>query len=213
MLTLVTGDDLVFAALLLRVEQIAADRERRPARSDRPAPELDRRRCGPVSLDPHAANDAVAFGSAKAWPLDSRDARSLKTGATAIPSRGQWRARSSPRWRRGNSAVPPERRAPPAARRRFASARTPPACRGLPPQAAATAGCCRLRQESFLGSRCPPPRELRDAVAGDAVGPHERKCAAGDDERHDQRGPARSRRKTALTTAHATRASGKPGSP
>ena len=65
----VAGDDLVVAALLLGVEEVAADREGRPARSDRPAPQLDRRRRGPVGLDPHAANDAVALGSAKAGPV------------------------------------------------------------------------------------------------------------------------------------------------
>ena len=48
------------------------DREGRPARSDRPAPQLDRRRRGPVGLDPHAANDAVAMRSAKAGPVGSR---------------------------------------------------------------------------------------------------------------------------------------------
>ena len=41
----VAGHDLVLAALLLRVEEIAVDGERRPARPDRPAPQLDRRRC------------------------------------------------------------------------------------------------------------------------------------------------------------------------
>ncbi len=40
----VAGDDLVVTALLLGVEEVAADREGRPARSDRPAPQLDRRR-------------------------------------------------------------------------------------------------------------------------------------------------------------------------
>ena len=67
----VAGDDLVVAALLLGVEQVAAHRERRPAWSDRPAPHLDRRRLRPVGLDPHAANDAVAVGSAKAGPVSS----------------------------------------------------------------------------------------------------------------------------------------------
>src|SRR3989442_4291035 len=62
----VAGDDLVVTALLLRVEEVAADREGRPAWSDRSAPQLDRRRPGPVGLDPHAANDAVPIGSAKA---------------------------------------------------------------------------------------------------------------------------------------------------
>src|SRR2546426_12229436 len=39
----IAGDDLVVAALLLGVEEIAADRERRPARADGPAPQLGRR--------------------------------------------------------------------------------------------------------------------------------------------------------------------------
>ena len=55
----VAGDDLVVTALLLRVDEVAADREGRPARSDRPTPQLDGRRCRPVGVDPHAANDAV----------------------------------------------------------------------------------------------------------------------------------------------------------
>src|ERR1700682_1249127 len=36
----VAGDDLVVTALLLRVEEVAEDREGRPARADRPAPQL-----------------------------------------------------------------------------------------------------------------------------------------------------------------------------
>src|SRR5947209_2009379 len=56
----VAGHDLIVAALFLGVEEIAADREGRPAWSDRLAPQRDRRRLGPVRLDPHAANDAVA---------------------------------------------------------------------------------------------------------------------------------------------------------
>ena len=36
----VAGDDLVVTALLLGVEEVAVDREGRPARSDRPAPQL-----------------------------------------------------------------------------------------------------------------------------------------------------------------------------
>ncbi len=81
----VAGDDLVVAALLLGVEKIAADREGRPARSDRPAPQLDRRRRGPVGLDPHAANDAVALRSAKAGPVGVRrsvDRRIARLGAS-----------------------------------------------------------------------------------------------------------------------------------
>src|SRR3989442_12086644 len=64
----VGGDVLVVTALLLGVDEIATDRERRPARSDRPAPQLDRRRLGPIGLDLDAANDAVAIGSAKPGP-------------------------------------------------------------------------------------------------------------------------------------------------
>ena len=66
---LVTGDDLVFAALLLRVEIIATNGEGRPARSDRPAPQFGRRRRGPIGVDSHIANDAVSIASAKTGPL------------------------------------------------------------------------------------------------------------------------------------------------
>src|SRR5439155_3003537 len=64
----VAGDVLLVTALFLGVDEIATDRERRPARSDRPAPQLDRRRLGPIRLDLDAANDAVATGSAKSRP-------------------------------------------------------------------------------------------------------------------------------------------------
>src|SRR6202030_1377421 len=56
---LITGDNLLATALLLGVEVVAADREGRPARSNRPPPHLDGRRCRPVSLNPHAGDDAV----------------------------------------------------------------------------------------------------------------------------------------------------------
>src|SRR5438093_12114281 len=68
----VAGDVLVVTALLLGVDEIATDRERRPARSDWPPPQLDGRRLGPIGLDPYAANDTVAIGSAKAGPLGVR---------------------------------------------------------------------------------------------------------------------------------------------
>src|SRR5258708_14772702 len=67
---LVAGAALVMTRLLLGVEEVAGDREGRPARSDRPAPQLDRRRAGPVGRDPRAAaSDAVAAGAAKAGPV------------------------------------------------------------------------------------------------------------------------------------------------
>ena len=69
---IVAGDDLLVSALLLGVEQTAGDGERRPARPDRPAPQLDRRRGGPVGFDPDAGDDAVAAGTAKAGPAGAR---------------------------------------------------------------------------------------------------------------------------------------------
>ena len=67
------GDDHLFvAALLLREQQVALDRERRPARPDRPLPHLHRRVGRPVGFDPHAANDAVARRSAESGPFDPR---------------------------------------------------------------------------------------------------------------------------------------------
>ena len=70
---MVGGDDLVFAALLLRVEKVALHREGRDARPDRPAPQLDRRRRCPVGLDANAADDTVAPRPAKAGPLGFRE--------------------------------------------------------------------------------------------------------------------------------------------
>src|SRR5204862_2599249 len=66
---LVAGHDPVFTALLLRVEKVPADREGRPTRSDRPAPQLDRWRRSPVGPDSHAANDPAALGSTKTGPI------------------------------------------------------------------------------------------------------------------------------------------------
>ena len=68
----VRGHDLLLAALLLRVEDVAVDRKRRPARTDRPAPQLFRRRRRPVGGNAHAAHDAVAMAPRK--PGQSSDA-------------------------------------------------------------------------------------------------------------------------------------------
>ena len=80
---LVGRDHFLFTALFLRVEDVAVDGEGGPARSDRPAPQLDRRRLGPVGLDPHAANDGVAIGSAKPGPFDSPDSAARSWQASA----------------------------------------------------------------------------------------------------------------------------------
>src|SRR5262249_56697744 len=63
---------LIVAALLLGIDKAPVDREGRPARSDGTAPQLDRLRPGPVGVDPHAANHAVAPRSPKAGPADAR---------------------------------------------------------------------------------------------------------------------------------------------
>jgi hypothetical protein len=88
----VAGDELLLAELLLRVEAIAVDRERRPARSDRPAPELDRRRLRPVRFDSRAVHDAVAVRAAEAGP------RSL---VRCGDRRVEWRGRGGVAARRG----------------------------------------------------------------------------------------------------------------
>ena len=74
----VARDDLVFAALLLGVDQIAANRERRPARPHRTPPELDRGTRLPIRLDAHAADDTVATRTTEARPLGLDPLRHLE---------------------------------------------------------------------------------------------------------------------------------------
>ena len=71
----VGADDLVLPSLLLRVEDVAGDGERRPAGADRPTPERDRRRGAPIGSDPYSGDDAIAVRTAEARPAD-RDRRS-----------------------------------------------------------------------------------------------------------------------------------------
>ena len=193
----VAGDDLVVAALLLGVEEVAADREGRPARSDRPAPQLDRRRRGPVGLDPHAANDAVAIGSAKAGPVGSRLA-----AARGGECRGRRRS-----WRGGSLG-------PCAAGGVGGAGRLV----GAWPAPLGGLGCCRSRrerrrlvaglgQEPFLGSLRPPPVEVANRpspvmppVRRSVHAPHASRMVATIDAR---RGPSERRR---LATAQATKA-------
>src|SRR6185295_7858889 len=64
----VARDDLVVAALLLRVDEVAVDRERRPSGADLPPPQFNRRRLPPVAFDLQAPDDAVAIRAAEARP-------------------------------------------------------------------------------------------------------------------------------------------------
>ena len=187
MVSRVTGDDLVVAALLLGVEQVAADREGRPARSDRPAPQLDRRRRRPVGLDPRAADDAVAPGSAKAGPVGSRrrccrrgrGCDGLAAGSGLEPCLGSRRCCRS---RRPRSWLAAGSGSGPFVRRLR--------CRGSrSDRRRLIAG---FGHEPFLGSLRPPPLELRIGVAGDALGPHEREHSAREQDGRDHRRAPRS---------------------
>ena len=64
----VSRDELIVTALLLRVENVAADRERGPSRPDRTAPEFLRRGRHPVGFDLQAANHAISAGPRKPGP-------------------------------------------------------------------------------------------------------------------------------------------------
>src|SRR5687767_8348266 len=66
----VTGHNFLRPSLLLGVKASVLDRERRPTRTNRTAPHLDRRRAGPISFDLHTTNDAVALRTAKARPVE-----------------------------------------------------------------------------------------------------------------------------------------------
>ena len=63
------GERTIVAALFLCVEKIAADGERRPARSNRMSPHLHGRFCRPVRIDTHAANDSISSWTTKPRPL------------------------------------------------------------------------------------------------------------------------------------------------
>src|SRR5688500_8465965 len=66
----VTGHNFLRPSLLLRVKASVLDGERRPTRTNRTAPHLDRRRAGPISFDLHTTNDAVALRTTKACPVE-----------------------------------------------------------------------------------------------------------------------------------------------
>ncbi len=192
----VAGDDLVLAALLLGVDEVAADRERRPARPDRPAPQLDRRRGRPVGRDPHAAHGAVAPRPEEAGPI----------GSPVRPGQLHVRRRRRGCGRRGAGLGPGRCR---GARRSFRcgpgrGSRRNSRRRRLAAGLGAGHGgrrsgrkrCRRCRneglvgrrgQEPLLGSRRPPPGEVVLEIAGEAVGPDQRPPQAGEQEDHDHR--------------------------
>src|SRR4030095_10589835 len=65
----IAGDDFFVATLLLRVEEISLDGERRPPWANAPAPPLDGWRRGPVVINAYAAYNAASISSAEAGPL------------------------------------------------------------------------------------------------------------------------------------------------
>src|SRR5215204_3383241 len=68
----VRRDDLIVAALFLREDHIPAHGARRPSRANRMPPQRNRRRLGPVRVDPHAVDHTVALRSTKAWPCNRK---------------------------------------------------------------------------------------------------------------------------------------------
>src|SRR5262245_57129875 len=78
----ITSDDFVVTALFLRVHKVAVDSEGGPAWTDRATPQLDRRRLGPIALDPHTVDDSVSLRATETGPLG----RSYRRGV-----RRRWR--------------------------------------------------------------------------------------------------------------------------
>ena len=65
----VSADGFVAASLLLGVQNVVADRERRPAGANAPAPQLNRRSRRPVGVDLQAADDSSSIGSSEPGPV------------------------------------------------------------------------------------------------------------------------------------------------
>ena len=169
----VAGDDLVAAALLLRVEEVAVHGERRPARADRPAPHLRpaatatsrsrsarresrcRDRVRESRATPHASPAAVR----QVWRAP------LLEPPAALAARYRRRCR-----RRGGLDIS----AAPGRRERL----------GL------VGG---LSEKPLLGSLRPAQVEIRPPVGVDATGPHQHPRQASEHDGDDRRGAARSR--------------------
>ena len=162
----VAGDDLVVAALLLGVEEIAVHREGRPARPDRPAPQLDRRR-----LAPSRSRSARRERRRRVRVRESR--ASSASLCAAIVGRRRGRAARKRRLRCG--ALRRRARTTELATARSAGGggrwrRRPPAAGGGGPPARRRL-CARSRSS---GVWRPPPVEVRAGVAGDAAGANQR---------------------------------------
>ena len=104
----VAGDDLVFAALLLRVEEFASNSERRQARPDRPSPQLD----GGDSLQSVPIRSPATTPSRReprkpghAIPVAASAAEG-ETGTGALPPRAKNSASEVSDQRHANSALP-----------------------------------------------------------------------------------------------------------
>ena len=173
----VAGDQLFLAALLLRVDELALDREGRPGGADRAAPQRDRRGSRPVGRDPHAADDAVAGGSAEARPVGVRRSRHRgrrcrgrcrgsvgRAVGTLLGRLCSWRRRSRGRLaRRSRLRFDGRLR---CGRRRE--------------------GLAALGEQPLLGRRRPAPMEVRAAFAADSGGADEREHGAPEQESGDQ---------------------------
>ena len=170
----VTGDDLFAAALLLRVEQIAADRERRPAWPDGPPPQLHRWRLRPVGRELRTVNHPVARRPTETRPFRTPRRRcggGCHPGGPA-PSRVEGRVGCR--------------------RERF--------LRQLRCDRIRSAGLGFVGGQSeqpLLGRRRPPPVEIRSSVGVDATGPHHHPRQTSEHDGPDCRSGASSRRETA----------------
>ena len=85
----IRGDEFLFAALFLGVDEAALHGKGGPAGTDGFAPDFDGRGFGPVGGDGNAGDDAVPIGPAEAGPFGSHCGERRRLG---FPGRsGQWR--------------------------------------------------------------------------------------------------------------------------
>ena len=168
----VTGDDLVAAALLLRVEEVAVHGERRPAGSDRATPQLHRRRLRPVGRELHAANHAVALRPAEARPFRA-PRRCRGSDRFGLACRFGFSRRRGGRWKRFLRYLRCDRR------RRGRLRPAPSSVEGF---------VDGLREKQLLGSLRPPQVEIRPPVGVDATSPEQDPRQASEHYGDDRRG-------------------------